>query len=349
MVAITVPGRAKGMAARLGNELNSMPQLTTKGDSSPSLAVQNDTCFLVTRRRRGRVSSLAKSKAGFSCKNGNHFHIKMLTNKFLKGPALWVLFFLVLGASGAPIFAQEVLESQGLTLRLIPGGTYLLGSPADEPGRYADEALPHPVTLKPFYIAVTETTNAQYAQFLKATKHQPPLYWQDKNLNAPNQPVVGVTWDDAVAFTEWLTRVTGARHRLPTEDEWEAAARGGLIGQPYPWGPETPDAQGVYRANYYPNDFGDDGFRLTAPVGSFPPNGYGLYDMAGNVAEWCLDRYFPPGLVGPFNAPGNRTLKGGSWYSRARDLRCAAGQAVPPQSADGFMGFRVMRPLAPAD
>ncbi len=101
-----------------------------------------------------------------------------------------------------PAQAQETLESQGLRFRLIPGGSYLLGSPPDEPGRYADEARPHRVTLPLFYMAVTETTNAQYGRFLKATDHPPPLYWEDKNLNNPSQPVVGVSWHDAQAFSQ---------------------------------------------------------------------------------------------------------------------------------------------------
>jgi formylglycine-generating enzyme required for sulfatase activity len=244
-----------------------------------------------------------------------------------------------------PAPAQETLEAQGLRFRLIPGGSCLLGSPEEEPGRYVDEAPPHRVTLEPFYLAVTETTNAQYGRFLKATGHRPPLYWQDKNLNAPSQPVVGVTWHEAVAFCQWLTKVTGQPHQLPTEAQWEAAARGGLSGQPYPWGAEPPDAGGSYRANYRTNNPGDTGFRLTAPVGRFPPNGFGLFDMAGNVAEWCLDRYTPLGKAGPFQPGVLRLLKGGSWYSRARDLRCAARQSAPPHYTDGFIGFRVVRLL----
>lgn len=240
-------------------------------------------------------------------------------------------------------FSQDTLESQGIKFRLIPGGTYLLGSPKDEPGRYADESLPHQVRLEPFYLAVYETTNAQYARFLKATGHPHPLYWEDKNLNAPAQPVVGVTWEDAVAFTQWLTQATGVPHRLPTEQEWEAAARGGLTGQPFPWGGEAPDAGGVLRANYRTNDLAKHGFRLTAAVGSFPPNGFGLFDMAGNVAEWCLDRHHPLGGGGPFKPGILRILKGGSWYSWARDLRCAARQSASPDYADGFIGFRVVR------
>jgi formylglycine-generating enzyme required for sulfatase activity len=244
-----------------------------------------------------------------------------------------------------PVLSQDVVFSQGLKFRRIPGGWYFLGSPPNETGRYADEAPSHKVKLQPFSIGVTEVTNAQYGRFLKATGHPAPLYWEDKNLNAPNQPVVGVTWHDAVAFCRWLTQTTGVEHRLPTEAQWEAAARGGLTGQPYPWGTAAPDAGGVYRANYCPNDFADDGFEFSAPVGSFPANGYGLFDMAGNVSEWCLDRYTPLRTGGPFKPGPLRLLKGGSWLSRARDLRCAARQSASPDYADGYIGFRVVRLL----
>jgi len=246
-----------------------------------------------------------------------------------------------------PALAQETLDSQGMRFLRIPGGSYFLGSPPNEAGRYADEPTPYKVTLSSFYLAATETTNAQYAKFLKATGHPEPVYWQDENLNAPGQPVVGVSWHDAQAFCRWLTEKTGVVHRLPREAEWEAAARGGVVLEPYPWGRELPDAGGRYRANYYPNDFADDGFRLTAPVGSFPPNGYGLFDMAGNVSEWCADDKNPLGGGSPFAAPDYRVRKGGSWRSRARDLRCAARKFAPPRTADGFIGFRVLREITP--
>jgi len=267
-----------------------------------------------------------------------------------KQKTIWLLLLIVsclLGglAFAPPAISQETIESQGIRFRLIPGGTYLLGSPPDEPGRYADESPPHPVRLEPFYMAAHETTNAQYARFLKATGHPPPLYWEDKNLNAANQPVVGVTWEDAVAFTQWLTQITGVLHRLPTEQEWEAAARGGLANQPFPWGAAAPDAGEALRANYRTNDLTKHGFRLTAPVGSFPPNGSGLFDMAGNVSEWCLDRYHPLGSGGPFKPGVLRVLKGGSWYSWARDLRAAARQSAPPDYSDGYIGFRIIRPF----
>ena len=197
------------------------------------------------------------------------------------------LLFLSLGwlpRSSAPPRPEPPSNPRASISASSPAGYYLLGSPVSEPGRYADEDTPHRVRVDAFYIAVTETTNAQYRRFLKATGHQPPLYWEDKNLNGPNQPVVGVTWDDAVAFCRWLTQVTGVSHSLPSEAQWEAAARGGLTGQPYPWGAEAPDAGGVYRANLRHDRTGKDGYLFTAPVGSFPANGYGLFDLAGNVS-----------------------------------------------------------------
>jgi sulfatase modifying factor 1 len=243
--------------------------------------------------------------------------------------------------------AQETLTAQSIRFRLIPGGWYFIGSPPNETGRYADEASSHKVNLKPFYISVTEITNAQYGRFLKATGYKVPLYWQDKTLNAPNQPVVGVTWFDAVAFCRWLTKTAGVACTLPTEAQWEAAARGGLVGQPYPWGSQAPAAGGVYRANFHSDLPGATGFRFTAPVGSFPANGYGLFDMAGNVSEWCQDRYVPLRTGGPFKPGILGLLKGGSFISGPRDLRVAARQSAPPSYADGYIGFRVVRPAQP--
>jgi len=271
-----------------------------------------------------------------------------------KPQTIWItiLATLALGlglGNPTPLFSQETLEAQGIRFRKIPGGYYRLGSSMGEAGRYADEATLHRVRVDAFYIAVTETTNAQYGWFLKATGHKAPLYWEDKNLNGPNQPVVGVTWYEAVAFCQWLTKITGVPHSLPTEAQWEAAARGGLAGQAYPWGDAAPDAGGVFRANFRTALPGAAGFCFTAPVGSFAANGYGLFDMAGNASEWCQDRYEPLRRGGPFKPGVLRLLKGGSWLSGPRDLRNAARQSAPPQYADGYIGFRVVRsaPSAP--
>jgi formylglycine-generating enzyme required for sulfatase activity len=241
-----------------------------------------------------------------------------------------------------------------MTLRLIPGGIYLLGSPPEEAGRYWHEGPQHKVQLSPFYITEKEVTNAQYGQFLAATGYPAPVYWSDKNLNAPGQPVVGVTWHDAAAFADWLSGLTGQKYRLPTEAEWETACRGGLTGQSFPWGSHPPEQGRRFLANYNPNPYDKDGFRFPAPVGSFPPNGLGLFDMAGNVAEWCGDWYDPNFYAsGPGENPLGpskgiyRIIRGGSWYARGRELRCAARQYFRPSRADGFIGFRLVNPVSP--
>jgi sulfatase modifying factor 1 len=280
-------------------------------------------------------------------------------------PRLLLLLFFFLGALPGLDPCQALAPQQpqppttmyknkmDMNLRLIPGGIYLLGSALEEAGRYWDEGPRHKVKLSPFYISDKEITNAFYGQFLNATGYKPPLYWLDKTLNAPQQPVVGVTWHDAVAFANWLSSTSGEKYRLPTEAEWEAACRGGLIGQPFPWGQQPPEQNGHFLANYNPNPYDKDGFQFSAPVASFPPNGYGLFDMSGNVAEWCgdwydADYYSRSRFENPEGPPSGtyRVIRGGSWYSRARELRCAARQFFRSSRSDGFIGFRLVHPAS---
>jgi formylglycine-generating enzyme required for sulfatase activity len=145
---------------------------------------------------------------------------------------------------------------------------------------YSNERPVNIVYLDAFYLDKHEVTNEQYKKFMDATGYKAPDYWDDPNFNIPNHPVVGVSWFDAEAYCKW------AGKRLPTEAEWEKAARGVLVGRIYPCG----DSLSHNDANYG-GTFGKDGWEFTSPVGSFAPNGYGLYDMAGNVNEWCSDWY----------------------------------------------------------
>ena len=171
-------------------------------------------------------------------------------------------------------------KKDGSEMVLIPGGTFEMGDHFYEGG--ANERPVHTVTLDEFYMDVTEVTNAQYRVFIQQTGHRQPSHWTSSTYNQPDQPVVGVYWHDAMVYATW------AGKRLPTEAEWEYAARGGLVGKRYPWGDEiTHD-----NANYL-GIGGKDKWSNAAPVGSFEANGYGLYDMAGNVWEWCLDEYDP--------------------------------------------------------
>ena len=204
------------------------------------------------------------------------------------------------------------------------------------------QADSHKVNLKPFYISATEITNAQYARFLKATGHKKPLYWEDQNLNGPNQPVVGVTWNDAAAFCRWLTKRLPERPmNSPTENQWDRSP-GGLVGQPYPWGNQAPDAGDVFRANFRTSLPGATGFSFTAPVGSFPANGYGLFDLAGNVSEWCQDRYVPLPTGGPFQ-PGSYASSKGLPALRPPGPAPATPASPPPLYADGYIRLRVVR------
>ena len=227
---------------------------------------------------------------------------------------------------------------------LIPAGEFAMG---DHFAVGADIDTPvHTVSLDTFYIDVTEVTNAMYQKFTDATGYRKPDYWNDPRLNGPNHPVVGVSWHDAAAYAQW------AEKRLPTEAEWEYAARGGLEGRRYPWG----DALTRNEANYH-GISGRDRWKQTAPVGSFPPNGYRLYDVGGNVWEWCMDRYTPDFYArSPKDNPVSgrlirfandfltvrtpRVLRGGSWLDPPERLHVANRFGNNPANANMNIGFR---------
>jgi len=217
--------------------------------------------------------------------------------------------------------ATEIVSAvDGATMVLIPAGTYDMGSTTGD----SDEQPTHTVSIDAFYVDMYEVTNARYQQFVQKTGYPEPPLWHNPRFNAPERPVVRVTWRDAVAYARW------ANKRLPTEAEWEYAARGNLIGKQYPNGDIITDAD----ANFGSTG-GVDRWKWTSPVGSFPPNGYGLYDMAGNVWEWCFDEYNGAFYsLSPQNnprfgrkiAPDNenfRILRGGGWGGSAADLRVA--------------------------
>ena len=219
----------------------------------------------------------------------------------------------------------------------IPAGWFWMGC---ETGR-DDEKPVHRVWVDAFELAAYQVTNADYACFLEATKHPKPLHWDDPNFNHPRQPVVAPSWFDAGAYCNWLSKMTGRRYRLPTEAEWERAARGGVEGKLYPWGDDPPDSLPDYARRWKTGP---------EPVGLYPANAYGLYNMGDNVHEWCADWYDPHYYArspernpqGP--AEGRRRAsRGGSWRHHIKVARCAARSSIPPEFKYADYGFRVAR------
>ena len=183
------------------------------------------------------------------------------------------------------------------TMVLIPAGDFEMGS--NDKDAHESQKPVHTVYLDAFYIDKHEVTVGQYKQFIQATGHPTPDWdWVSRHSPTDQHPINSVSWQDAIAYAEW------AGKRLPTEAEWEKAARGGLIGAKYPWGDTPPNGTQCNFADKSlvdeePDGFwefladknANDGYPYTAPIGKFPANGYVLHDMAGNIWEWCLDEY----------------------------------------------------------
>ena len=199
----------------------------------------------------------------------------------------------------------------------------------------------HRVWVDAFLLATCQVTNADYARYLGGTGATPPPMWNDAAFSHPQQPVVAVSWFEAVAYCEWLSGQTGHRYRLPTEVEWERAARGGAEGKLYPWGDEPPQSL---------PDYGRRWLTGPEPVGRCAPNGFGLFDIGDNVHEWCSDWYQADYYaVSPERNPQGpetgtrRASRGGSWRHHIKVARCAARSSIPPQFQYADYGFRVAR------
>ena len=197
----------------------------------------------------------------------------------------------------------------------------------------------HRVWVDEFLLAVCQVTNAEYAAFLRAAGNPPPPLWTDPNFNHPQQPVVAVSWFEATKYCEWLSSATGQHYRLPTEAEWERAARGGVEGQLYPWGDAPPHSLPNYETRWKSGP---------APVAQYAPNGFGLYDLCENVHEWCSDWYqVSYYAISPERNPKGaesgerRASRGGSWRHHIKVSRCAARSSIPPQFQYADYGFRV--------
>lgn len=202
-----------------------------------------------------------------------------------------------------------------------------------------DEKPAHRVWVDAFELATYQTTNAEYARFLEETRHPAPLHWDDPNFRNPQQPVVAVSWFDAVAYCEWLSRTLGKKFRLPTEAEWERAARGGVEGETFPWGNCAPEELPDYAARWKTGP---------EPVGLYAANPYGLYNLGDNVHEWCADWYDAAYYsVSPERNPqgpatsNRRASRGGSWRHHIKVTRTAARSSIPPEFKYADYGFRI--------
>jgi formylglycine-generating enzyme required for sulfatase activity len=247
---------------------------------------------------------------------------------------------LMIGLISQEAYCQKTQKIQKLPkfpeVIFVKGGSFQMGSNDGD----SDERPIHKVKVTDFQIGKYEVTVSQYRAFCQATKKVMPKVpswaWKD------DHPIVNVTWKDALAYCEWLSKETKKKYRLPTEAEWEYAAKGGEKSQNF-----------TYSGSNDLNEiawFGDNSENKTHPIGKKKPNELGIYDMSGNVFEWCSDYYHekyyanspvenPQGA----NAGEQRVLRGGSWYGNGK-YGCRVAIRVPciPDSCNDYDGFRIV-------
>jgi formylglycine-generating enzyme len=242
------------------------------------------------------------------------------------------------------LISSHSQEGTGLTaieptLARIPEGWFLMGS--DE-GQDCERPV-HRVWVDSFLLAATQVTNAEYDLFLRATASRAVPFRNDPHFDHPQQPVTGTSWFEAVRYCGWLSSETGRHYRLPTEAEWERAARGGLEQKQFPWGDEPPQFLPDYATRW---QCGPE------TVARYAPNSFGIYDIGDNVHEWCSDWYDPTYYAvssernprGPEQSPmkpPRKSSRGGSWRHHIKVARCSGRSSIPPDFQYADYGFRV--------
>jgi formylglycine-generating enzyme required for sulfatase activity len=247
----------------------------------------------------------------------------------------------------------EAYYQDGIVMVYIPAGQFIMGS--DE---YDKERPVHKIYLDGYWMGKTEVTVKQYMQFVDSTDSHYPAWLEMGNsgniktgykdlykklgaaLTGDNYPIVGVSWNDAAAYCEWLSKKSGLKFKLSTETQWEKAARG-IDGREYPWGDQEPD-----------EDLANFGFCIgkttSVDLYSQGESPYGLLDMVGNVWEWCNDWYYsdyynnspdknPPGP----ETGACRVFRGGGWHNNAKSIRCATRNDSVPSFRVDDIGFRL--------
>ena len=251
-----------------------------------------------------------------------------------------LIFSLLLNHLG--LFSQKLPE-----MVLVKGGTFKMGSNSGE----SDEKPVHTVTLSDFYIGKYEVTVVQYKQFCNETGKKfpdnPRPDWYEEHKNASkwvwkdDYPILNVTWKDAADYCEWLSKKTGQNYTLPTEAQWEYAARGGNKSSNYKYS----GSESINKVAWYDETTLEKGPK---PVGKLKPNELGIYDMSGNAWEWCKDffgRYSSDTQTdpqGPASSP-YKVIRGGSWYYVANLARVTARDGPYPHYTNFNYGFRVAR------
>ncbi len=258
---------------------------------------------------------------------------------------------------------EVVTNSVGMKLARIPAGKFMMGSPRTEPDRESKEVQHAVAITKPFHIGVYEVTQAEFAEVMKAPDYRNRATFQTSPNGGPNHPMENVEWTAAKEFCKRLSArseeiAAGRSYRLPSEAEWEYACRAGAATA-FHFGDRASARQANFNGNYATGG-GEPGpyVRRTAPVGSYAPNAFGLYDMHGNVAEWCADFYDaayysdspdenplgPPFGVVPTDFDGHHfvVVRGGSWIDDAAACRSACRAKAMPATQYRIIGFRVV-------
>jgi len=259
------------------------------------------------------------------------------------------------------VVSQESVKTwqdpiSGMEFVWVPKGCFAMGSPDTENGRdNKDEGPVHNVCVDGFWIGKYEVTNAQYKKYESTHKSGDH---KGQSLNSDNQPVVNVDWKNTQGFAKWLSSKNKYEFRLPTEAEWEYAARAGTKVARY-WGDNSGDACGyanvrdltAKRTFAWSGLYNcDDGYSVTAPVGQFTPNSFGLYDVLGNASEWVSDWYAKDYYAtSPNNNPKGsenallRVVRGGNWYYGPSYIRSADRYRLNPVFHNVIVGFRLVR------
>jgi formylglycine-generating enzyme required for sulfatase activity len=312
---------------------------------------------LVTLHRSIRRRPVLKTLASDHCQHQvvlagslglNDFPAGAEGNRVKTFVQIWLVVVLsVLGQTpffrDSSLFAQspkELTNNIGMRLIRIPAGTFQMGSPANEIDRDDDKEDQHQVTIsKPFYIGRTEVTQGEWKKVMGTE----PWKGKDYVQEGDDYPAVYVSWNDTVEFCQKLSRREGKTYRLPSESEWEYACRGGTTAR-FSFGDDETDA-GKY-AWFYGNAvrIGED---FAHRVAQKKPNPWQLYDMHGNVWEWCGDWYgeYPDNIRRDPRGPDSglsRVLRGGSWTKGAHNVRCARRDGDVPEARAGGIGFRLV-------